>query len=145
MEFKDMKTLKIILIILLVILAGYWYFEYPHANKITIGYEAGESTVLTPGSEGYRDARCEILNITKSINCRVKGVEEDWNMPERKKHADYIELEFSRPTDITTEMGTLKDVRAIYIERGSSVVFVDYTWAWVWNMYGSGSEWQEPE
>ncbi|MEA1896014.1 MAG: hypothetical protein U9N36_12650 [Euryarchaeota archaeon] len=66
-------------------------------------------------------------------------------MPERKKHADYIELEFSRPTGITTEVGTLKDVRAIYIERGSSVVFVDYTWAGVWNMYESGSEWQEPE
>jgi len=142
MELEDMKILKIILIILLIILAGYWYFEYPHVDKITIGYEGGESIVLTPGSEGYREARGEILNITKRINCRVKGVEEDWNMPERKKRADYIEMEFSRPTDITTEMGTLKDVRAIYIERESSVVFVDYTWAWVWNMYGSELEWQ---
>lgn len=139
------KILKVISIILLTLLAGYWYFEYPHTDKITIGYEGGESTVLTPGSEGYRETKGEILNITKSINCRVKGVEEDWNMPERKKHADHIELEFSRPTDITTKIGTLEDVRAIYIERGSSVVFVDYTWAWVWNMYRSGSEWQEPE
>jgi len=140
-----MKILKVISTILLIILAGYWYLEYPHADKITIGYEGGENIELTPGSEGYPEIRGEILNITKSINGRIKGFEEDWNMPERKKHADYVELEFSRPTDITTKIGTLEDVRAIYIERGSSVVFVDYTWAWVWNMYRSGSEWQEPE
>lgn len=142
MASEDMKILKVIVIILLTILAGYWYFECPHTDKITIGYEGGESIVLASRSEGYREARGEILNITKSINGRIKGVEEDWNMPERKKRADHIELEFSRPTDITTEIGTLKDVRAIYIERESSVVFVDYTWAWVWNMYGSELEWQ---
>jgi hypothetical protein len=37
MESEDMKMLKLIVIILLTILAGYWYFEYPHTDKITIG------------------------------------------------------------------------------------------------------------
>ena len=140
-----MKILKVISIILLIILAGYWYFEYPRVDKITIGYDGGESSVLMPGSEGYCEIRGEILNIAENMNGRIKGVEEDWNMPERKKHAEYIELEFSRPTDITTKIGTLEYVRAIYIEEGSSVVFVDYTWAWVWNMYRSELEWQDPE
>jgi len=34
MESEDMKILKVISIILLIILAGYWYFEYPHVDNI---------------------------------------------------------------------------------------------------------------
>jgi hypothetical protein len=118
------------------------YFEYPHVDKVVVGYEDGRKTVFRPESKEYYEIREEILSITKNITVNIRGYKTDWEMLEEKKKSDYVELEFSKPTDIMTKsahIGTIKNIRAIFIEvrEGEAVVFVDCSWSWIWNLYGS--------
>lgn len=128
------------LFILLLFLCG--YFEYPHTDKVVVGYEDGRKTVFRPESKEYYGIREEILNITKDISCNIRGFKTDWEMVEERNNSNYIELEFSKPTDIMTRsghIGTLRNIRAIYIEieEGEAVVFIDCSWSWIWNIYRS--------